>query len=179
MDIPITYILLIGAKKMKENNLTRRNFILNTGKLIGAGAFVATLPQIFSACEKNEMVYLDPPPSNFYKLDLTPYPELLSPGGAKSIKIAGKNGGNSIFIAHHTDGTFSAMDQVCPHQGCTVGAPTDASGTLNCPCHVGNDYSTVDGKGVSGPFAKGLNLQLKQFETGFFDAAAKTLEIKV
>ena len=164
---------------MENNKFTRRNFIINTGKIIGAGAVAATIPQFFTSCEKNETIYLDPPPSDFYKLDLSPYSELMVVGGCKSIVITGKNNNNPVFIAQYEAGKFSAMDITCPHQGCPVAAPADATGVLACPCHAGNTYSTVDGKGVSGKFAKDMNLQLKQFETGYFDAAAKTLEIKI
>jgi nitrite reductase/ring-hydroxylating ferredoxin subunit len=164
---------------MKENNLTRRNFIINTSKVIGAGAVIAAIPQLFSSCEKNEIVYLDPPPSDFYKLDLAPYPELLTPGGLRKVKIAGKNNGNDILIIHHKDGKFVAVDLICPHQSCPLTSPTDSDGTIECPCHVGNNFSTLDGKGINGGFVGGGKLQLKQFETGFFDATNKTLEIKV
>lgn len=164
---------------MKDNNLTRRNFIINTGKIIGAGAVVASLPQLFTACEENETIYLDPPPSDFYKLDLSPYPELLTPGGVRKLKIAGKNNGNDIFIVHHKDGKFSAMDLICPHQGCPTSVPANSEGTVECPCHVGNNFSTLDGKGINGGFVGGGKMQLKQFETGYFNSAEKTLEIKV
>jgi nitrite reductase/ring-hydroxylating ferredoxin subunit len=164
---------------MKDNNLTRRNFIINTGKVIGAGAFVAAVPQLFSSCEKNEVVYLDPPASNFYKLDLSPYPELLTAGSLRAIKIDGKNAGNSILIVHHKNNTWAAMDLICPHTGCPTTIPASSDGTIECNCHAGNNFSTVDGNGINGGYVGNGKLRLKQFEVGYFDAAGKTLEIKV
>ncbi len=160
---------------MEKKDITRRDFIVNTGKVIGAGVVVTTIPQFLTSCEKNETVTLPPPPSNFYTLDLTPYPELLSKGGVRKIKIAGKNQGNDIIIIHHQDDSFKVFDTVCPHQGCPVNSPSDSEATIDCPCHP-NAYSSVTGDWVAGPYS---GLVLKSFEVGYFDATKKTLEIKI
>ncbi|OGU58833.1 MAG: hypothetical protein A2X64_09495 [Ignavibacteria bacterium GWF2_33_9] len=162
---------------MKDNKTSRRDFILNTGKIIGAGAFVATIPQLFNSCEKNEIIEIPPP--ELFKLDLTPYPELLTAGGCKSVKIEGKNAGAAIFIAHHLNGSWSAMTTVCAHQGCGLIAPANSNGTLDCPCHAGNTFSTVDGVGISGGFVGNGKMSLTTFKVGIFDSNAKTLELEI
>lgn len=160
---------------MENKDLSRRKFIINTGRVIGAGVVVSTVPQFLTSCEKNETVTLPPPASNFYKLDLTPYPELLNKGGVRKLKIEGKNQGNDIIIVHHQDDTFKVFDTICPHQGCPVKLPSDSEATIDCPCHP-NAYSSVDGKYVAGPFP---GFTLPSFEVGYFDPTNKTLEIKI
>ncbi|GEM_PF-2948130 len=161
---------------MIKENSNRRDFLLNTTKVIGAGLAIAAVPQLFTACESEELVTdMNTNVTTFYVLDLTPHPELLVPGSIKKVKIDGKNADNPIVITHHKDGSFSVVNSICPHMNCAVNLPTDTDSTLACQCHP-NHYSTVDGKYVGGPF-QGYNL--KQYAVGKFDEAKKTLEIKI
>lgn len=161
---------------MIKENSNRRDFLLNTTKVIGVGMAIATIPQVFTGCESEEVVTIVNTQANtFYVFDLTPHPELLVPGSIKKVKIEGKNADNPLIITHHKNGSFSVVDSICPHMNCAVDLPTDTDSTLVCQCHP-NNYSTVDGKYVGGPF-QGYNL--KQYQVGKFDAVKKTLEIKI
>ncbi len=161
---------------MIKESSNRRDFLLNTTKVIGAGLAIATVPQVFISCESEELVtVMNTNVTTFYVLDLTSHPELLVAGAIKKIKIEGKNNDNPLVITHHKNGSFSVVDSICPHMNCAVDLPSDTDSTLVCQCHP-NNYSTVDGKYVGGPF-QGYNL--KQYTVGKFDEAKKTLEIKI
>lgn len=161
---------------MKDDKLKRRDFILNTTKLVGAGLAITTIPQVFQSCDSEEVVVVNNvPPDTFYELDLTPHPELLTPGSVKKVKIEGKNQGNPLIIIHHKDGKFAVLDSICKHMNCAVDAPASSEETINCQCHP-NKYSTVDGNLVSGPFG---GFKLSRFIVGKFDLDKKILEIKI
>ncbi len=161
---------------MKEIKVNRREFILNTTKIVGAGLALTAIPTIFQSCDSEEVVTINNvPPNTFYELDLTPHPELLTPGGVKKVKIEGKNQGNPLIIIHHKDGKFTVLDSICKHMNCAVDAPTDSEGTINCQCHP-NKYSTTDGTLKEGPFA---GFKLTKFIVGNFDPNKKILEIKI
>ena len=53
-----------------------------------------------------------------------------------------------IVVRKTEDGTLSALNPMCPHQGCTVNWKQD-SNNLVCPCH--SSKFTADGKVVAGP----------------------------
>jgi Rieske Fe-S protein len=78
-------------------------------------------------------------------------------GGAAVVEsIAG-----IFLIARTGTATFSAIDAVCTHEGCTV---TGADGaTYVCPCH-GSRYNRT-GQVVGGP----AKASLRQFATTFTD----------
>lgn len=161
---------------MKESKLNRRDFILNTTKVVGAGLAISALPQVFQSCESEEVVVVDNrPPDTFYVLDLKPHPELLTPGSVKKVKIEGKNQNNPLIITHHKDGTFTVLDSICKHMNCAVDIPANSEGNIVCQCHP-NNYSTKDGSLVTGPFA---GFKLTKFIVGKFDPDKKTLEIKI
>ena len=58
-----------------------------------------------------------------------------------------------IVVRKPGDGTLSALNPMCPHQGCTVSWKQDSK-NLVCPCH-GSKF-TADGKVVAGPANKPL-----------------------
>jgi pyruvate oxidase len=53
-------------------------------------------------------------------------------------------GHKSVALVHY-DGTFSALDNHCPHQGGPLGEGSIENGLLRCPWH-GFDYCPLDGK---------------------------------
>ncbi len=161
---------------MKDNKLNRRDFILNTTKVVGAGLAITSIPQVFQSCDSEEVVTVNNvPPDTFYELDLTSHPELLTPGNVKKVKIEGKNQGNPLIITHHKDGKFSVLDSICKHMNCAVDTPANSEGAIVCQCHP-NNYSTVDGSLINGPFG---GFKLTKFIVGKFDADKKILEIKI
>jgi Rieske Fe-S protein len=66
-----------------------------------------------------------------------------------------------FLIARTSESTFSALDAVCTHEGCTI---TGADGaTYVCPCH-GSRYNR-GGQVMAGP----ARASLRQFATTFTD----------
>ena len=66
-----------------------------------------------------------------------------------------------FLLARTTESTFSAIEAVCTHEGCTI---TGADGgTYVCPCH-GSRY-TRSGQVVAGP----AKASLRQYATTFVD----------
>ncbi len=65
-----------------------------------------------------------------------------------------------VFLLARTGASsFSAIDAVCTHEGCTI---TDAQGSdFVCPCH-GSRYSR-DGRVIGGP----AMANLRQYSTSF------------
>ena len=61
--------------------------------------------------------------------------------------------GDPIYVLQLRPGVFTALDAVCPHQGCTVSFVSASAGFV-CPCHL----STFDSSGAvtQGPAATGL-----------------------
>lgn len=56
--------------------------------------------------------------------------DLPSDGAAREFGVAGR----TICVAN-VDGTYAAMDNVCPHRGSMLGQGTVASGKVICPWH--------------------------------------------
>jgi len=59
-----------------------------------------------------------------------------------------------VAVTRLSETTVVAVSRVCTHEGCTVGLPGSAAGTLDCPCH-GSRF-TVNGQVVNGPAARPL-----------------------
>ena len=74
--------------------------------------------------------------------------ELPSPNEAKEFSCAGKQ----ICIAS-VNGTYSAMDNVCLHQGGPIGQGTVENGKVVCPWH-GWAWNPVTGEAAHNPRAK-------------------------
>jgi cytochrome b6-f complex iron-sulfur subunit len=82
---------------------------------------------------------------------------LASVGSAALVQTSSGN----LLVARTAQDTFSAMTNVCTHEGCAV--DRYQSGTFTCPCH-GSQYST------SGAVLKGPATQsLRRFNTSFAD----------
>jgi Rieske Fe-S protein len=60
-----------------------------------------------------------------------------------------------LAVTRVSAGEVVAVSRVCTHQGCTVGLPRSAGGTLDCPCH-GSRFRTT-GEVVNGPAARALS----------------------
>ncbi len=72
-------------------------------------------------------------------------------GGGKQVKDPAT--GDPAWVLQLTSGQFTAVDAVCPHQGCTVNFVSPADG-FACPCH-GSRFA-ADGKLLGGPATRGL-----------------------
>jgi thiosulfate dehydrogenase (quinone) large subunit len=61
--------------------------------------------------------------------------------------------GDPIYVLQLQPGAYTALDRICPHQGCEVSF-VSASAGFQCPCHL----STFDSSGAvtQGPAATGL-----------------------
>jgi len=88
---------------------------------------------------------------------------LSSIGGAALVQ---SNAG--VFLVSRTsETTFTAIDAVCTHEGCTV---TEASGTTYvCPCH-GSRYSR-SGQVLGGPATAALRQYAATFADGVVSIA--------
>ncbi|MEI6437358.1 MAG: ubiquinol-cytochrome c reductase iron-sulfur subunit [Candidatus Omnitrophota bacterium] len=60
-----------------------------------------------------------------------------------------KFGSRPALLIHHKDGTWTALDAVCTHLGCTVAYQSDRN-VIHCNCH-GGEYDAQSGKNISGP----------------------------
>jgi cytochrome b6-f complex iron-sulfur subunit len=85
---------------------------------------------------------------------------LATVGGAALIESTA-----GVFLLSRTnDTTFSAVEAVCTHEGCTVSGADGA--TYVCPCH-GSRYNR-NGQVVAGP----ARANLRQYATTFTDGVA-------
>lgn len=86
---------------------------------------------------------------------ITAQSELPGPNEAKEFTCAGKE----ICIAN-IDGTYSAMDHVCFHQGGPLGQGTVEGGKVVCPWH-GWAWNPATGEAAHNPRAKIATYPLK------------------
>lgn len=73
-------------------------------------------------------------------------------GGAKLVRNP-SSGEDDLWVMQLESGQFTALDGVCPHQGCVV-AFRNASNGFVCPCH--DSRFTSAGARISGPATTGL-----------------------
>ncbi|NOK33280.1 Rieske (2Fe-2S) protein [Corallococcus exercitus] len=87
------------------------------------------------------------------KLALTfeEFPDLQNTGGMVSGRPRGY--GKRIFVFKLEDGTYSAVDSICPHAQCEVGFESSIEGLL-CPCHASTFTKT--GTVTQGPATSNL-----------------------
>ncbi|MDR1999843.1 MAG: DoxX family membrane protein [Frankiaceae bacterium] len=76
----------------------------------------------------------------------------VSVGGAKLVRDP-KTGSNDLWVMQLEAGQFTAVNGVCPHEGCMVDYSGASSGFF-CACH--NSRFTTTGQRVSGPARSGL-----------------------
>lgn len=74
----------------------------------------------------------------------------LPPGSGMVFKF----GSRPAWLIHHTDGSWTALDAVCTHLGCTVKYESENK-RIFCECH-GGVYDPVTGKNIAGPPPKPL-----------------------
>jgi cytochrome b6-f complex iron-sulfur subunit len=147
---------------MNETQITesRRNFLSQTGALLGIGTFSFIMPGLFSSCQQNEG------PTNITgskkDVDISQFPSLQNDFGAVKTSFTGINSDMPIIIIRKSLGTFLVLTSKCSHQGCEVNLPDSGSKTIMCPCH-GSVYSEVDGSVINGPATFGL----QQFQSSF------------
>lgn len=91
---------------------------------------------------------------NFVKL--TSQAELPSPGEAKEFSC----GGRDICVAN-VNGTLTAMDNVCLHEGGPLGQGTIENGKLICPWH-GWEWDPSTGEASHDPKTKVAVYPIKQ-----------------
>jgi thiosulfate dehydrogenase [quinone] large subunit len=72
-------------------------------------------------------------------------------GAGKQVKDPST--GDPAWVLQLSAGQFSALDAVCPHEGCTVNFVSPSIG-FACPCH-GSRFSST-GKLLAGPATRGL-----------------------
>jgi len=60
-----------------------------------------------------------------------------------------KFGSNPTMLIHHKDGSWTALDAVCTHLGCTTQYQPERD-VIHCFCH-GGEYNAYTGANISGP----------------------------
>jgi nitrite reductase (NADH) small subunit len=81
-------------------------------------------------------------------LKLATQSELPPPGEAKEFMV-----GDRVICVANVNGTISAMDNVCLHQGGPLGQGIIEGGKLVCPWH-GWQYDPLTGQAVHNPAAR-------------------------
>jgi cytochrome b6-f complex iron-sulfur subunit len=76
--------------------------------------------------------------------------DIPAPGSAKMFMF----GTRPAMLIHHEDGSWTALDAVCTHLGCTVKYEPEKK-RIFCACH-GGVYDPATGDAVAGPPPKGL-----------------------
>ena len=153
---------------MSDTNahVSRRHFCAGACRVASS----ATLATLFSACSGGDSSSPTSPSGIVSKLGTlagryTNSSVQVAVAGSPLAEVGGAALVESIagifLIARTSTATFSAIDAVCTHEGCTV---TGADGaTYVCPCH-GSRYNRT-GQVVGGP----AKASLRQFATTFTD----------
>ena len=143
--------------------MDRRKFL----SWVGIGMLATNIPVVLAACSgdnnssntSESTITENPTP----ELDQTPDAEgFIAIGTAQELEqdgfIIDKELG--ALVVTHNDGSLSALNPECTHQGCTVDWQQESS-ELNCPCH--GSIFTVDGQVTSGPASSPLpSYEVKQ-----------------
>ena len=117
----------------ESKTMERRKFIKSVCAL-GGVALVGSV--LIESCQK-------PTPINF-TLDLT----AAANAPLKNLGGSVVNTANSIIIIRTGTSAYSALSNVCTHNGCTVGYQSNSQ-QLYCPCHGGT--FDINGKVLAGP----------------------------
>ena len=125
--------------------MNRRDLIQRV--LIG-GTVLVMVPSVLESCTKTP----DSSPNgvingNKINLDLTlsENSALNSAGGSMIVQ--------NLIVINTGGGNYSALSNICTHQGCTVGYDT-SSGNIKCPCH--GSVFTTSGSVINGPAPSAL-----------------------
>jgi nitrite reductase/ring-hydroxylating ferredoxin subunit len=70
-------------------------------------------------------------------------------------RIAGFQESGKEFLVARVGGRFSALGNVCTHQGCRLPGGRIRDGAIRCPCH-GSAFDPVTGKVLQGPAERPL-----------------------
>jgi Rieske Fe-S protein len=87
-------------------------------------------------------------------LPFSDFPQLKEPGGR--VEGTPKGYGKLLFVFANADGTYSAVDSICTHLGCSV-FYRDTQDDLFCPCH--ESRFTKAGDVTTGPALDTGNLR--------------------
>jgi cytochrome b6-f complex iron-sulfur subunit len=111
-------------------------------KVVLGGTVLVLVPSVLNSCTKNSTTDPGGNPATKIDLDLSLSDNsiLNTVGGSKTV--------GTIIIINTGNGNFSALTNICTHQGCTV-AYNSGAGNIQCPCH-GSVYSTT-GSVITGP----------------------------
>jgi nitrite reductase/ring-hydroxylating ferredoxin subunit len=71
-------------------------------------------------------------------------------GALKPGQVAAFEVENRILAVANVDGTFFAVDNDCPHAGCSLSQGDLWGKVINCPCH-GGQFDLETGEVVGGP----------------------------
>lgn len=112
-------------------------------KIFLGGTVIVLVPSVLQSCTKTPVTDSGGnTPSTKITLDLSTADNaaLNAAGGTKTV--------SNIIIINTGSGNFSALTNVCTHQGCKVEYITGA-GNIQCPCH-GSVFSST-GSVITGP----------------------------
>jgi Rieske Fe-S protein len=138
--------------KNKKINISRREFLAQTGKVIlvpgltFSGALSCAVTATYRGVVRDGRLLVD------IKL----YPELENPGGGVIFEL--QDLPKPILLINVDGKNFKAISAMCTHMGCTVSL---SKNFILCPCH-GSTYN-LEGKVLRGPAQKDLkNYKLKK-----------------
>jgi len=150
-----------------ETTSERRNFLVQSGTLLGVGLFAGSISNFLESCTNSTAPVVQ------QQINVTQYPELQNDFGAKKIKFSGLNQNFPVLVIRKSATSFVALSTICAHQGNEVNLPDPVTKTITCPVH-GSQYNEIDGSLKLGPATHGL----QQFPTTF-DAATNILTISI
>ncbi|TAL69434.1 MAG: hypothetical protein EPN82_06260 [Bacteroidetes bacterium] len=137
----------------------RRNFLIQTGSIIGITIAGTLITGLVTSCEKNE----SPVIANVKKdIDVTQYPELLNDYEGVKIKYQNLNENMPIMIVKLPGTNYIVFNTKCTHQGCEVELPDAGSKTILCACH-GSFFNEDDGVVLNGPATTNLTVMPSSF----------------
>ncbi len=141
---------------VNKTNISRRGFLENSIKGIGAIAAGSAMAAILNACGTNSN---PTSPSNngggspvTIDISTSPYTALQSVGGTTATS-GNSLDPNGLLLYRQSQTVVEAYSRTCTHQACQVGA--FQSGVSTCPCH-GSQYNT-SGNVVRGPAPSALH----------------------
>lgn len=134
---------------MKQDKLSRRQFVQLTGSFLIASMSASTLLTLFEGCQKEDSNPVRAPQGTTFTIKLSENPELSQIGGFKTFNV----NSTPIIVFRTGQTTFKALSMVCTHQGCTTNW-INSSQQFQCPCH-GSKFDK-DGKVIQGPATQNL-----------------------
>lgn len=130
---------------MEKKDIDRRGFIKKSGALAGMAFTLPLITGFLSSCESNENPIV---PEGTVNLDLDDYPALMDIGGSVKTNVEGLAA--ALIIIRIGESDFLIANSTCTHLGCSVNAPANDTGNINCPCH-GAVYSRTDASVINYP----------------------------